>query len=159
MVKNMLCSTLPNMKRDSKGFSLVELIVVIVILGVLVGIAVPNLLGYIDRSREAADMANIDAVERAFMIAVTDPSVTINPGNITYKKDGTIQGIGVTLTQQFAKTFGEAGKTNSSPTAAGYKMQPLKSKKYQSKEPVFNFKWGDVGKTYIVVTYTNRVTD
>ena len=58
--------------RSSKGFSLVELIVVIVILGVLVGIAVPNLLGYIGKSRITADIANAEVLIRTATTVYAD---------------------------------------------------------------------------------------
>ena len=40
------------MKKNNKGFTLVELIVVLVILAILAAILVPALLGYIDKARE-----------------------------------------------------------------------------------------------------------
>ena len=46
------------MKKNNKGFTLVELIVVLVILAILAAILVPALLGYIDRAREKQYVLN-----------------------------------------------------------------------------------------------------
>ena len=44
------------MKAKNKGFTLVELIVVLVILAILAAILIPALLGFIDRAREKKDI-------------------------------------------------------------------------------------------------------
>lgn len=46
------------MKKNQKGFTLVELIVVLVILAILAAILVPALLGYIDRARGSQLLLN-----------------------------------------------------------------------------------------------------
>ena len=47
--------------KTRKGFTLLELMIVVVILGVLALIAVPSLLNAVDQSREAAVKGNVSA--------------------------------------------------------------------------------------------------
>lgn len=72
---------------SKSGFTLVELIVVIAILGILVGIAVPAYSGYIKKANEAADYAQLDAIKTAVVFASTDKQV--KEGN-TYEDITTI---------------------------------------------------------------------
>ncbi len=60
---------------SNKGFSLIELIVVIAILGVLVGVAAPNLIGYVHKTRVSADIANLETVKRAAQAYVAEKEV------------------------------------------------------------------------------------
>ena len=65
------------------------------------------------------------------VVAVQDKSVSIVAGTIHYQPDGTLRGIGATLTDQMAKIFGPSGRTNG--TGAGYRVTPLVSKKYRDR--------------------------
>lgn len=47
------------MQNRNKGFTLIELIVVVSILAVLVGCSAPAYSKYIERSRESVDLANV----------------------------------------------------------------------------------------------------
>lgn len=49
-------------KKDNKGFTLVELIVVIVILAILVGVTIGGVYGYVNKSRVNTDINNASAI-------------------------------------------------------------------------------------------------
>ena len=58
-------------KRDESGFSLIELLIVVAIIGIIATIAVPQLLDAIDRSRQRrtmADMRNIATANGTYYV-------------------------------------------------------------------------------------------
>ena len=62
-------------RKNNKGFSLVELIVVVAIMAVLVGVLAPAYLKYVENSREKKDLNNIEEVRHAVEIALADEDV------------------------------------------------------------------------------------
>ena len=65
-------------KLGNKGFSLVELIVVIAIMAVLVGVLAPTLIKNIEKSRESKDAQNIEQIKSACEVALQDETVYQN---------------------------------------------------------------------------------
>jgi prepilin-type N-terminal cleavage/methylation domain-containing protein len=52
-------------ERNTRGFTLIELMVVIAMLGVLVAIAIPNFIGLQDRAKEGSLKANMHTFQMA----------------------------------------------------------------------------------------------
>src|ERR1700690_931322 len=46
-------------KRNNKGFSLIELLIVVAIIGIIVAIAIPNLLNAIQRAKQKRTMGDM----------------------------------------------------------------------------------------------------
>ena len=59
-------------KMNNKGFSLVELIVVIAIMAVLVGVLAPQFIKYVEKSRESTDIQNVDSIRGAIEAYYSD---------------------------------------------------------------------------------------
>ena len=51
--------------RGQQGFTIVELMIAVTIIGALAGLAIPNYLGYLDKARLARCIAEIRYIERA----------------------------------------------------------------------------------------------
>lgn len=67
------------MLNKKKGFTLAELLIVIAIIGVLVGIAIPVLNSQLEKSRKAKDLHTARSIESVLATAVNDGTIELAP--------------------------------------------------------------------------------
>lgn len=68
-------------KMNNKGFSLVELIIVIAIMAVLIGVMAPQFLRYVEQSRRSTDISNAQSIATAIQADIAD--ATLDHSNTT----------------------------------------------------------------------------
>ena len=69
------------MKKNNKGFTLAELLIVVAIIAVLVAIAIPVFTSQLEKSREATDLANVRAAYAQVMVDALDDGATTHTDN------------------------------------------------------------------------------
>ena len=67
------------MKKNNKGFTLAELLIVVAIIAVLVAIAIPVFTTQLEKSREATDMSNLRAAYAEVMAEYLSNGATGTP--------------------------------------------------------------------------------
>lgn len=93
---------------EKAGFTLVELIVVIAVLGILAAVAVPTYSGYIKKADEAADLQVLSTINTAAQGVAAGKGTTVDKIVVTTNNtSGAITDIDVTC-DDTAKNFNEA---------------------------------------------------
>ena len=129
-------------KLNNKGFSLVELIIVIAIMAVLVGVLAPQFLKYVEKSRESADLDNYRAIISAVQVYGTDKGLTgINPTN---GDTFVLVAEGAATSSSATGTFVNAALTNAGIDITGI---TTKSKNYSGKTIKFEDDGGNLKVT------------
>ena len=70
-------------RKTAKGFTLVELIVVIAIMAVLVGVLAPQFIKYVENSRRATDVSSAESIRSAILADVADQRAPFGSNQVT----------------------------------------------------------------------------
>lgn len=142
---------------NNKGFSLVELIIVIAIMAILVGVMAPSLLKYVERTRVSSDTQVADTVRTAVLTAMLDPNV-MNDTNYatdiaTFKATG-----GASITAIGNNEFGKAVAVTLG-KSAGTDITADWVKKQLTSEDASDIKVEIVGSNSVKVTIVGSHAD
>ena len=96
-------------KMNNKGFSLVELIIVIAIMAILIVVLAPQYLKYVERSRNSTDMQTATEFMDACEVWAADPEAGTQTGETAFKGGDEIE---------MTSTGGAAGAVTGSGAAA-----------------------------------------
>lgn len=128
-------------KKNNKGFSLVELIVVVAIMAVLLGVLVPTLVRHIETSKQSKDLSGIAEIANSMEIALAnekfsdlDVVITCTGGTVTVTRDATTIG-GATLDNDYVNEVLDNLKNQ----ADEFEFK-CSSKKYKAADAVFTLK-------------------
>ena len=108
---------------NNKGFSLIELIVVIAIMAILVGALAPQYMKFVERSRKSTDVQNVAAIKSALEVYAADPMVAAADA----LKTGTVT---ITTTEKAVDASNATENGNKALAAAGISSLVLKSTKW-----------------------------
>ncbi len=76
-------------KMNNKGFSLVELIIVVAIMAVLIGVLAPAYLQYVEKSKKTTDCTAVGDIMNAIETIAADPAITWTDITVQITSTGT----------------------------------------------------------------------
>lgn len=130
---------------NNKGFSLVELIIVIAIMAILIAVLAPQYLKYVEKSRVSSDQTTIVEYIDAMQVIAADPDITLGTGPYTLTSAANSDTIAVS--SALATLIQQEGMLDAT-AAAGGKVQSTAYKNaamdiqlvYDSSKKVWNVK-------------------
>ena len=133
MVKNVF-KKLGKKQKNNKGFSLVELIVVIAIMAVLVGVLAPQLIRYVEKSREATDIQTCDSIATTLKTYFSDQEGITGDIIVKVPKSGPdVTGVTVEATGDTGSSTTIKDKAVEAITNAGLNTTVLKGTKWDKE--------------------------
>ena len=76
------------MKNNKKGFTLVELVIVVAVMAVLVAVAIPTVSSIVNSAQEAVDNSNARTIESLIKLAEAELANKSESGTATISADG-----------------------------------------------------------------------
>ncbi len=108
-MKEKMLAKVNQVRKNNRGFTLVELIIVVAIIAVLAAVLAPQYIRYVERSRESNDIQVATHIMRGTTAAVTDPQNKV-PSGVQYT---------VTWTSGTSLSVQSTGLTGSRAPASG----------------------------------------
>ena len=139
-------------QKNNKGFSLVELIVVVAIMAVLMGILVPTLVKNVEKSKKQKDTSAVEEIRTTMVTNLADPLYSDLEATITYNgTDSNSKKITITTPDSVQPATPDLGKFLAA-VSSDVKDWTFTSKDYKAK-PKVTF----VIKDQMVTTYSDAL--
>ena len=135
-----------NKKMNNKGFSLVELIIVIAIMVVLIAVLAPQYLKYVEKSRVASDQTTVVEYIDAMQVIAADPDITLDQSK-TYQLTSAANNADIKTSADLAQVLEDEGMLDAT-AAAGGKLQ---STAYNTAVIDIQLKYDSTAKIWNVV--------
>ena len=148
------------MKKNNKGFTLAELLIVVAVIAVLVAVAIPSFTNQLEKSRQAVDVSNLRAAYAAAKVCAIDQMIDseVMGKSTTYVANNHVITVYYSVKDSkwsATQTDGTESKAKGEKVVADKANLP-KVVKYEANDLPNG---GTAGKSYIEVKFTGDEND